>query len=65
MIAESSKIITEDFKYWLKEISKAELFAQRIRDFIGLQKLIEEEPVGQSRTELIRAEMEFVKTIIY
>ena len=65
VIAESSKIITEDFKSWLKEISKAELFAQRIRDFIGLQKLIEEEPVGQSRTDLIRAEMEFVKTIIY
>jgi len=64
VIAESSKIITEDFIYWLKEISKAELFAQRIRDFIGLQKLIEEEPVGQSRTDLIRAEMEFVKTII-
>ena len=65
VLAESSKIITKDFLYWLKEISTTELFAQRIRDFIGLQKLIEEEPVGQGRTDLIRAEIEFIKTIIY
>lgn len=62
--SEMSKIITDDFNIWLKEITNKEIFSKRIRDYIGLQKLIESEPVGKDRTDLLNAKRKFIEDII-
>ena len=57
------RMITQDFKEWLKKITAQKDFKKNINNYIGLQKLIVDEPVGYKRSEMIDMENDFIAKI--
>jgi hypothetical protein len=52
-LIECEKLLTPDFIEWIRSIYSSKEFNDNLNNFIGLQKLIDDEPVGKMREKLI------------
>jgi len=53
MIEWCEKFLTKDFKQWICRLNETEEFNANMNKFISLQKLIDDESLTESRSELI------------
>ena len=47
------KLLTKDFKIWICKLNETEDFKANINKFISIQKLIDDESLGESRSHLL------------
>jgi hypothetical protein len=52
-----------EFINWAKSIYKSESFQKQFRNFVGLRKLIEDEPLGKQKDRLYKEEERLIKEL--
>ena len=60
-----ANIVTPKFKYWIGKFTETEEYKNNVKKYISINKLIEDEPVGKTRSMMIDEERKFVNSLTH